>query len=175
VTDWVKRPYDGATDEDAICYLWLKSYAHSRANVLRGAHRDRSEAERRYWREHAPIVECLLRTAQVEVLCDPNRATASKLGPPVILAFACTSGDVVHYVCVKRDYARAGFGAEMAADLLGDRMKRACTFTHELVEMKPRRDRETGETFHPAGPMPSSWTEDTWWLARALVGGARAA
>lgn len=175
---WVQRPYDARTDEDAVLYLWLKSYAHSRPNVARGANRDGTDAERRYWREHAPIVECLLRSgiSETVVLCDPARVHASEAGPPVIMAFACTTGDVVHYVSVKRQYARDGFGPDMVADLLGGRESRACTFTHDLVEMRPVRNKQTGEVKAPCGVVvPLSWTEDSWWLSRQFVGGARAA
>lgn len=178
MSDWVKRPYDRATDEDGVVFLWLKSYAHTRENVARGANRDGSESERRYWREHAPIVECLLHSgvASTEVLCDPARVRASSEGPPVIMAFACTTGDVVHYVSVKRAYAREGFGPEMVSDLLGDRLERACSYSHELVEMRAVRDRRSGVERVPCGlHVPTTWHPDAWWLSRHFVGGARAA
>lgn len=175
---WVRRPYDSATDEDGVLYLWLKSYAHTRDLVEQGAHKDGSDAERRYWREHAPIVECILRSgiAATTVLCDPSRVHASADGPPVIMAFACTSGDVVHYVSVKRQYAREGFGPDMLAELLGDLLTKPCTYSHDLVEMRPVRDRRSGEMRVPCGvQIPSSWRKDAWWLSRLLIGGARAA
>ncbi len=176
MTDWTLRPYDAATDEDAVVYLWLKSFAHSRANVARGAHRDGTDAERAYWRRHVPIVEHLLRTATTTVLCDPERSTVTPAGPPVIWAFVCVSGDVVHYVSVKRQYARDGFGPDMLADLLGDRLGRVCSFTHDLVEMRAVRDRRTNEERVPCGVrIPGAWVEDSWWLAREMVGGERAA
>lgn len=167
---WVKRRAE-ADDESALVYLWLKGYAHARRNVARGANRDGSDAERLYWREHAPIVEFLLRKAEVTVLCDPARAEASSAGPAVIFAFACTSGDVVHWIGVKRLYAREGYGPDMVRELLGERLQRPCTFTHELAEMRPNPTRPA-----PCGvALPASWTEDPWWLSRQLLGGARAA
>lgn len=176
MTEWIKRPYNAATDEDAIIFLWLKSFAHSRPNVARGAHRDGTDAERRYWREHAPIVETLLKGAETVVLCDPERTVVTPAGPPVIWAYACFTGDVVHYVGVKRLYATAGFGPDMVAELLGGRLERPCGYTHDLVEMRAVRDRRTGEERVPCGVrIPSTWHEDGWWLARELVGGARAA
>lgn len=175
MSDWTKRAYNAATDEDAIVFLWLKSYAHTRELVELGANRDGSDAERRYWREHAPIVETLLKGAETLVLCDPERSVVTPAGPPVIWAYACCTGDVVHYVGVKRMYA-AEFGAEMVADLLGERLERPCTYTHDLVEMRPVRDRRTGEERVPCGVrVPPLWRKDAWWLARQMVGGARAA
>lgn len=177
---WTKRLYDPATDEDAVMYLWLKSYSHASLNVARGAHRDHTPAERKYWREHAPIVECLLQSgvAQTYVLCDPARVHATEvqrdgathITPPVILAFACVSGDVVHYASVKRHYAREGFGPEMLRDLLGDRLDRVCSYTHELPEMRPAKKGGAA----PSGlVMPAAWVFDPWWLSREFVGGAR--
>lgn len=175
MTDWTRRPYDSATDEDAVVFLWLKSFAHSRPNVARGAHRDGTDAERRYWREHAPIIETLLKGAETVVLCDPERAVTTAAGPPVIWAYACFTGDVIHYVGVKRMYA-AEFGADMVADLLGSRLERPCAYTHDLVEMRAVHDRRTNTERVPCGVrVPASWYEDRWWLARELVGGARAA
>lgn len=171
---WVKRAAV-PEDEGALVYLWLKGYAHARENVTRGANRDHSEAERTYWREHAPIVEALLRSQTVEVLCHPERVHASSAGPAQIFGFACTTGDVVHWVCIKRKYARDAMlrdlCADMVRDLLGDRLERPCAYTHELVEMRR----------HPVRPapcgvaLPASWYEDTWWVARQMLGGARAA
>ncbi len=167
MTDWIKRPYDPKTDEDGIVYLWLKSYAHARHNVERGANRDSSDAERRYWREHAPVVELLLKCAQTDVLCDPERVHASDAGPPVILAFACYSDDAVHYVSVKRQYARAGFGAEMVRELLGDRLTKSMGFTHELVEMTPKR-RDAAPAVGVA--VPDRWYDDRHWVTRQFIG-----
>ena len=170
MSDWTKRRYEPTSDEDAVVYLWLKSYAHAKHNVARGAHRDAgkkepSHPERQYWAEHAPVVEMLLSYGQTEVLCDPDR-DGSDGQPPSILAFACTSGDVVHYVCVKRDYARDGFGPDMVRDLLGGRLTRRCVYTHELVEMRDQR---------PACGLsvPALWLFDPWWLSRQMLGGAR--
>lgn len=170
MSDWLKRPYE-REDEDGLVYLWLKSYAHAKRNVDAGANKDGSAAERKYWREHAPIVEFLLRNAQTELLVDPERAHASSAGPAVIMAFACTTDDVVHYACVKRKYAREGFGPDMLRDLLGGRLNASCVHTHELPEMMPR----FGERLGPSSGvlLPVAWTYDPWWLTRQLVGGAR--
>lgn len=161
--DWIKRPYDAAEDERALVYLWLKSYAHSSYGVARGAHVDASPEEVAYWREQAPVVEALLRSADVEVICDPDRAVPSEAGPAVIWGFACTSGDVVHMVVVKRSVARAGLAQDIVRDLLGSRLERACGMTHELVELRKILG------------VPRQWYVDSTWLGRALIGARRAA
>lgn len=149
--DWLVRPYE-AGDEDACVYLWLKSYAHSRYGTQLGAHIDASPAERRYWDEHQPLVLSLLRNEDSRVVCDPSR-------PNVILGFACTSGaDLVHYVVVKRSAVKAGFGRELVAELLGDRLKRRCYTTFEQTEL--RRD-QSGVS------LPEEWRRaDPLWIWR---------
>ena len=157
MSDWVKRAYNPETDENAVVYLWLKSYARAHVNAAKGAHVTRSPAELAYWRRHAPIVECLLRVGKTDVLCDPERVN----GVPVIYAFACSSPDAVHYAVVKRDYEAAGLAGDMFADLFGSSLKNPMGYTHDLVGMK--------------GHVPSSWYDDRWWLSRQFVGGERAA
>lgn len=175
MSDWVKRAYDPRTDEDGVVYLWLKSYAHTESNKLRGAHKDHSTHERAYWAEHAPVVEALLRRSTTHVLCDPERVYASEAGPPVFWAFACTEGDTVHYVSVKRRYAREGFGPEMVGDLLGDMLTRPCVTSHELVEMGSEIPiRHRGRVQPSSGVfIPKQWRHDPWWCYRREVGGAR--
>ncbi|MES2359982.1 MAG: hypothetical protein V4529_16705, partial [Gemmatimonadota bacterium] len=173
--EWVKRPY-APEDEDGIVYLWTASYSRGIEGEERGAHvrqvpiRESSgsayvrEKTRELWAEQAPLVERLLSApwATTEVICDPERVYASAAGPAVIWGFACTSGDVVHYVSVKRDVVRAGFGPDIVRELLGDRLDRACTFTHELVEMR------TGSC---GVKLPRNWSwEWNLWLPRRLVG-----
>ncbi len=175
MSDWIKRRYL-PEDEDGIVYLWTASYSRGIEGEERGAHvrqvpiRESAsstyvrEKTRELWAEQAPLVEKLLSApwAITEVICDPERVYTSAAGPAVIWGFACTSGDVVHYVCVKRDVVRAGFGADIVRDLLGDRLERPCTFTHELVEM----------TKGACGVrLPASWCwEWNLWLPRRLAG-----
>lgn len=176
VSDWTRRAYDPRTDEDAIVYLWLKSFAHARENVQRGAHRDASIAEHTYWHEHVLVVERLLDVAETVVLCDPERCTVTAAGPAVLMAFACFTDDVVHYVSVKRRYAREGFGPEMVADLLGERLERPCLYTHELTEMRPGVDLKGQMRAQCGVAVPPSWrAADPYWLAREFAGGARVA
>jgi hypothetical protein len=170
--EWVKRPAE-PEDEDALVYLWCESYTRGQEGIERGAHLphgrgDTSKAspevraaKREMWAEQAPLVEVLLRSADVEVVCDPERARASEAGPAVLWGFACTSGDVVHYVCVKRNAVKAGLGPDIVRDLLGSRLQRPCWFTHELVEMRLEKSGVS---------LPRAWGWDSLWLPRRLVG-----
>lgn len=173
MSDWIKRGYIPAEDEDALVYLWCSSYLRSCEGIDRGAHlehgrgaEERSspavrEAARKMWAEQAPLVEVLLASTDVEVICDPQRPLTTAEGPAVIWGFAATTGDVVHFVCVKRDVVKAGFGPDIVRDLLGSRLERPCYFTHELVEMR------TGAC---GVRLPRNWGWDSLWLPRRLVG-----
>jgi hypothetical protein len=146
----------GPQDEDGLVYLWLKSFAHSRFGKSRGAQIDASPAEQAYWREHREIVMRLLRTAETRLLIDPE-------DPGVFWAFACCSGDVVHYVLAKRRFHREGISAAMFRDLLGERLKKAASYTHELVEFKRAEVARAGLV------VPSTWVFDPYWLARVAA------
>lgn len=161
--DWTKRAYL-PSDESGVLYLWLKSYAHSAYGVARGAHVDASPEEVAYWREQAPVVEALLQHATVEVVCDPDRVHDSEAGPAVIWGFACTSGDVIHMLVVKRSAHKAGIAGDIAKDLLGDRLTKSCGMTHEQVELR--------KIF---GRIPHRWYMDSTWLGRAMLGARKAA
>lgn len=170
--DWTKRAYL-PEDESALVYLWCQSYMRSLEGVARGAYVEHASAElqkgspevraarRELWAEQAPLVEVLLARTDVEVVCDPERTHASEAGPAVIWGFACTSGNVVHYVSVKRDAVKVGIGADIVRDLLGSRLDRECSYTHDLVELR------TGSC---GVRMPRGWGWDSLWLARRLVG-----
>lgn len=170
--EWVKRAFV-PEDESALVYLWCNSYIRSLEGIARGAFIEHAStdvqkgspavraARRELWAEQAPLVETLLARTDVEVICDPERVYATEEGPAVIWGFAATSGDVVHYVSVKRDAVKVGIGADIVRDLLGSRLERACTHTHDLVEMR------TGSC---GLRLPRSWGWDSLWLARRLVG-----
>lgn len=159
MTDWVRRPYNPAWDEDAVMYLWLKSYCHSRAGLRAGAHVDATPAEIQFIAEHRPIVEWLLTNAKTEVLCDPERVEPSDLGPPVVWAFACTSEpDVVHYALAKRSAMRVGLSGDMLKELLGERLHSPCIYTFDQVELSARRCEMHGIQ------RPTAWRPDPTWL-----------
>ncbi len=149
-----------------MLFLWAKSYARSAYGQARNAHTVHSQPEREYWAEQAPLIETLLVSADVEVVCDPDRSVTTAAGPAVIWGFACTSGDTVHYVCVKRRVAQAGLGGDIVRDLLGSRLQRACGYTHDLVEMR------TGAC---GVRLPREWYSDSTYIARKIVGSRKVA
>ncbi len=152
--DWTLRD---ALVEDEACIVstWLKGYA--RADEVREkfplASQDGHADQIRFWRVYQPIVESLVRGGHVRVICDPERASYEPGEPAVIWAWACCTGDVVHWVCIKRSAARAGIGEDLARELLGDRLEREQTTTFELTDL-PKAIR-----------IPRIWKRDRQWLA----------
>lgn len=174
------RAYE-AQDADFVISSWLYSYARSRYGVSVGAHIPRAQLRdgvgrpaedvwRRFWSEQKAIIEPLAASAHIEVACDAA-------DPMVIWGWACTSGDTVHHVLVKRSVHRAsaaadargvwlpttGLSGEIYRDLLGDRLSRSCGFTFELVDMYRRELRAQGVS------MPTHWFADTTYFARNAV------
>lgn len=155
--DWTKRRAV-PQDEPCLVSMWLKSYAHSREvrEMFPGAREPGNADQFDYWRTYQPIVTSLVRSADVEVLCDPDRATY-ECGPAVILAWACTSGPLVYWVSVKHRVRRIDIdlARDMAGDLVGHLVERSARSMFDLVDM--------------AGlGVPSPWRRDRHWL-RSLV------
>lgn len=183
--EWIKRAFIAEEDQDVVVSQWCNSYLRSREGVARGAfipHGISAEEQKRdadiresslaLWADQEPLVRAMFVSPKVtvEVICDPERPRRSEAGPAVVWAFAATSGDyVVHYVSVKRKIAPL-LGADLVRDLLGERLNRPCSFTHELVEM---RNGSCGLR------MPPNWSWDSLFLARLFaregVGARRAA
>ena len=167
--DWTIR--DGVPeDENAIVSTWLKSFAHSKYGVRRGAHIDRSSEEQDYWKEHRAIVTGLVRGETVRVACDPERAKHKPDAPAIIWAWCCTSGDdLLHYVLVKRSAIKAGLGPERLHALIGDRLKRRQWITFEQVELSTAPGRS-------GVPTPDEWRRaDPLWIPRRQYAWAKAA
>lgn len=153
--DWLLRPFE-ADDEDCVVSTWLKGFAHSREvseSGLDKAHVDGSEDERRYWKIHQPIVTALVGSCDVVVACDPERVHSVPGSPAVIWGWACTDGDTVHWVCVKRSAVKAGLGEDIVRDLLGDRLTRVQRTTFDLVDLSRMK------------LIPPSWKRDRGWLS----------
>ncbi len=181
--EWKKRAFIADEDQDVVVSQWCSSYLRGREGVARGAFLPHAkvsetqslgsvrEASLALWADQEPLVRGLIASpgVRIEVVCDPERARRSEAGPAVVWAFAATSGDVVHYVSVKRKVAPL-LGADMVRDLLGSRLDRPCWFTHELVEMR------TGSC---GQRLPQSWSWDSLFIARLFaregVGARRAA
>lgn len=152
MTPYKLRPYT-EDDEDFAVYSWLKSYAHSRYGIERGANVDASPEELAYWAEHRPIVMHLLATCHTVCAVDAS-------DPSVMWGWACTSGDTVHYVVVKRKFHQAGLSGDIYRDLLGTRLSKACAMTHELVDFKRAELRAAGIM------LPKAWYFDTTYFGR---------
>ncbi len=120
---WVIRPYDPATDESGVVFLFLKSFAHSAFGRAQGAHIDGSDAERAYWKEHREVVMRLLAKADTQILCDKDARG-------VIWAFSCVSPPgVFHYAVTKRKFKE--FTDEFFRALLGDMLDKPAVYTHD--------------------------------------------
>lgn len=169
-TPWVVRPFE-SEDEGCVVSMWLKSYSrssdvrdwlvrrgHDRDMPLRWFQHGTSEADlaqqRYYWRFHQPMVVGLTRGCETRVLCDPERVHAEPGRPSCILAWACVSPGLVHYVAIKQEAIRTGrdIVAEMVADLLHDRLDAPVTYTFDLYELKRLHLK------------PENWKHDGRWL-----------
>lgn len=160
--DWTIRT-SVPEDENCIVSTWLKGFSRSR-DIREGfpqASLDGHGDQYRYWKIYQPIVEALVRNAEVRVLCDPARSTHEPSSPAVIWAWVCCTDDTVHWVCVKRSAAQTGLAEEMVRDLLGDRLEREQKTTFELTDMNERTLR-----------VPKIWKRERRWLTgmRALSG-----
>jgi len=140
------RPYDRETDENAVVYMWLKSYAQSQYGRDRKADKANTPGELAYWVTHRDVVLRLLEEHGARVVCDPDDTTT-------IWGWACVDPVelAVHYVSIKRQAAKLGFVPEIWEALVGDLVGEPCVVTHELVEMKSDPWRKAGIT------MPAQW------------------
>jgi hypothetical protein len=170
------RPYTDE-DRDFVVSSWLFSFARSAYGMAHGAHvtsavqghskRPEKAAWDAYWAEQEPIVRGLIARSEIAIACDPA-------APEVIWGWACTSGDTVHYALAKRSVHAAsakeakpgmwevttGLSGDIYRALLGDRLKRACGYTYELVDMRRRELRAQGVT------QPREWYADGTWFER---------
>lgn len=154
--DWTIRDYLD-DDENCVASMWLKSYAHSsdmRELGLEQASVDAHPDEIRHWRIHQPIVTALIRgNTTIRVACDPERADYESGAPAVIWAWACFSGDVIHYVGIKRSASKAGLAPDLARALLGDKLDGPQRTTFDLVDLARLK------------LVPQQWRRDRGWLS----------
>ncbi len=136
--------------------MWLKGYSKSREVHETGLEKASEPGHRdqiRFWKIHQPIVMGVLAEADVVVACDPQRSNYEPGQPAVIWAWACMTGDVVHWVAVKRTAVEAGLGEDLVRALLGDRLEREQRTTFEMVDMARLR------------LIPKNWKRDRGWLS----------
>lgn len=177
---WLKRPYE-PRDEDAIVYLWLKSFSGSRygssvdASAARSIYDLEAIKAGEYRRHHGRFHEddsALVSTAEraradasemaywarhrLIVMRLIETATIEVLCDPqdtsIIWAFACTEPWVVHMCVVKRRFKE--LRKMMVVGLIADHLRSACRFTHEMPDLKA--------TFIDA---PDGWVFDPYLLA----------
>lgn len=177
--DWILRPYRAESDEDALYYLlgiaYTRGSAGRRANASRAgwvksdpAHPvpDQSalDSQRAFLDAHRPIWNWLLTNADIEVAVDRERPDTR------IWGWLVTSGpDVVHAVGVKRDLIEAGFGREIAMDMLRERWGAFQVVTLELPQLRAPR-----HGWRPSKDMlgfdkPKAWSLDPTWLLTRMV------
>ncbi len=152
--DWTLRAAV-PEDEGCVCSMWLRSLAFSRAAQQYGLEhvRDPASSDRQaWWGLNNPIVTGLFRRATVTVACDPERSAHEPGSPAVILGWAVIAGDVVYGMGVKNSAIQAGFGADIARALLGERLQGKQTYAMDLVDLWRLR------------LVPSDWQNGTeWW------------
>jgi hypothetical protein len=155
MSDWVIRPAV-RDDEPCIASMWLRQLCHgqdARAAGMRGASERGSDEQIAYWQELQPIVTALIRSAVVTVACDPERATHEPGAPAVVWGWAVTRDDVVFGAGIKRSVSRAGLGADLARDILGERLQRPQVTVLDLVDLASLR------------LIPPTWRRERGWLS----------
>lgn len=178
--DWVLRPFNRETDEDGLYYCLGVAYSRSgagrRAGATRAGWRSSDEVtpvpeaetiakQRAFLEAHRPVWNWLLENAEVTLAVD------RKCPDDSIWGWLVTSGaDVLHALGVKRDMIKAGFGEEIARDLLGDRMQRFQVTTLELPQLRANRVGWKPSSEAIGFDRPKVWGLDpTWLLTRMCV------
>jgi hypothetical protein len=160
MSDWTIRD-SVPEDESALASMWLKAYANSSDALwdFPGANERATPAEVAYWRAYQPIVTALLRSADVQVLCDPERATYEGGKRAVIWAWACTLDDRVFWASVKRAVVRADvdLARDMVRALLGPQLAAPCEAEFHQMDL------------HRLGLVPETWKTVHDWR-RAMLG-----
>lgn len=153
--EWTLRPAL-PEDENCIASHWLRSLCSgqdARAAGLKEASARGSEEQIAYWAQHQPLVTALLRSADVLVACDPERASYGPGEVSVIWGWAVTSGDIVYGVGIKRSVARAGLGEEIARALLGSALLEPRRTVLDLVDLAALR------------MVPPQWNRERGWAS----------
>ena len=89
----------------------------------------------------------------MRVACDAERSGYEPGRPAVIWAWSVCSDDTVFGVGIKRAVAHAGFGPELARDLLGDLLERPMRTVLELVDLSKLR------------LVPPAWRRERGWAS----------
>ena len=140
-SDWVVR--DAVReDESCIVPMWIKQLVkgdEAKGARRKGASPSWSDDEfLTFYAEMHPIVEGVLRSGvTVRVACDPERIHASDGQRAIIHAWAVTDGDILYGVGIDKRFKSAGFGADLAAAVLGDALTRVMRMRLDVVDVRP--------------------------------------
>ena len=126
VMPWVMRPYS-TSDEGFVVYSWLKSFSRSRI----GRAWVQAEGWSGYWAGHRPHVLRVVHRTQI--LCMPDSSD-------VILGWVAGTDELLHYALCKRTLHEERLAAEAFCFMLGDRLNRAQTLTHEQCDLQDVRE-----------------------------------
>lgn len=154
VSDWTIR-HGLPQDEPCIATMWHRQLCvgpDAAAAGMAGAAQKGSALEQSFRAENDPIVTGLIRSAEVLVACDPDRADYELGLPAVIWAWVVLGPDTVYQVGIKRTAARAGIAEAMVRDMLGERLERRQVTVMHLVDMGKLR------------MIPKAWYIDPDWL-----------
>lgn len=155
MTDWVIRRAV-ADDESVIASMWLHSLCRgqdARAAGMKDAADRGSDAHIAWWEMHQPIVTGLLRQADVVVACDPERVDYAPGKPAIVWGWMVSGVDVVFGLGIKRIVSNAGFGVDLARDLLGTRLERRQRTVMDLVDLQALR------------LIPATWVRERGWVS----------
>lgn len=123
------RPAD-PDDRGYVVDSWLKSYRSTKGHPTQTPHMDLPDYA--YWSRfgHVGLVEALLRASDVMVACKPDTPFFI-FGWTAYTSAARADGDapVLHYIHVREEYQRQGFGLRLLAHAVGDAA--AYEVTHE--------------------------------------------
>jgi hypothetical protein len=169
VSDWTLRPAV-ADDEACIASMWLRQLCNgqdAKAVGMTAAREAGSDAQVEYWEQNQPIVTALIRSADVVVACDPERATYEGGSPAVIWAWAVTHGDIVYGFGIKRRFVREAraMAVDLTRDVLATSLERPMRTVLDLVDLAALR------------MIPTTWRRERGWasslrqLSERVIGG----
>ncbi len=172
---WTLREYV-PDDEDCVISMWIRG-------LWRREHPRVREPTTEFWARYQPVVTALVRGGgDVVVACDPARVAHEPGLPAVIFGWSCTSGDLVLGVGVKNSIKKAGYGGDLATELLGDRLVTAQETVLRLPDLEELKlipelwARRVGWTDELLSLVDRLARRDTLWnnVARFIVDPTRA-
>ncbi len=145
-------------DEPCLVSMWVRGLCSghdARAVGLKEAAVRGSDAQVKYWEQLQPIATALVRSLDVKVAVDPERAGYEPGLPSVIWGWAAVDRDIVYGFGVKRRIVRDAhdLALDIARDLLGDALDRPMRTVLDLVDLATLR------------MIPHTWKRELGWAA----------